>query len=177
WSSDVCSSDLGLLANHISRAEKTSYEQALSAIESEVAIWRQILDINNRFTLKNIGELSLNSENKLVFKPHEQLNYLKDAFGLSSFVSPVVKREGYREEVEVIEEKAPIVFIPEKRKSRSYLKYTAIVALALTATGSIGFKVYQDRVKQQTLAVEEEVQKQVQQKIQEATFVIDNPVP
>jgi len=167
----------GLLANHISRAEKTSYEQALSAIESEVAIWRQILDINNRFTLKNIGELSLNSENKLVFKPHEQLNYLKDAFGLSSFVSPVVKREGYREEVEVIEEKAPIVFIPEKRKSRSYLKYTAIVALALTATGSIGFKVYQDRVKQQTLAVEEEVQKQVQQKIQEATFVIDNPVP
>lgn len=167
----------GLLANHIARAERTSYDEAVEAIRSEVAIWKQILDINQNFMLKNIGELSLNAENKLVFKPHEQLNYLKDAFGLSSFVSPSIKRESYKEEVVAIEEKAPISITPESRKSRNYLKYTAIIALALTATGTIGFKVFENYQKEQSLVVESAVHKKVQDKIQEATFVIENPIP
>ncbi len=167
----------GLLANHIARAEKTTYDDAVESIRSEVAIWRQILDINQNFMLKNIGELSLNSESKLVFKPHEQLNYLKDAFGLSSFVSPSIKREGYRQEVEKLEEKAPIALIPETRKSKNYLKYTAIIALALTATGTIGYKLFTNYNESKNLVVESAVQKKVQDKIQEATFVIDNPIP
>jgi cell division protein FtsN len=47
----------------------------------------------------------------------------------------------------------------------------------LSATGSIGFKLYQDHIDQQTLLVETAVQKQVQNKIQEATFLIENPIP
>ena len=49
--------------------------------------------------------------------------------------------------------------------------------MALSATGSIGFKLYQDHIDQQTLLVETAVQKQVQNKIQEATFLIENPIP
>ncbi|HLA55872.1 MAG TPA: SPOR domain-containing protein [Flavobacterium sp.] len=167
----------GLLANHISQAEKTSYDAAVEAIHSEVGIWKNILDINEKFTLKNIGELSLNAEKNLVFSPYEQLNYLTDSFGLNSFVSPTIKRETYKQEVEAFEEKTPIQFTPEKRKSRTYLKYTAIFVLALTATGSIGFKLYQDQIAENTLMVETAVQKQVQDKIQEATFFIENPMP
>jgi hypothetical protein len=167
----------GLLANHISQAEKTSYDAAVEAIHSEVGIWKNILDINEKFTLKNIGELSLNAEKNLVFSPYEQLNYLTDAFGLNSFVSPTIKRETYKQEVEAFEEKIPIQFTSEKRKNRTYLKYTAIFILALTATGSIGFKLYQDQVAENTLMVETAVQKQVQDKIQEATFFIENPMP
>lgn len=167
----------GLLANHIAQSEKTTYEDAVEAIHSEVGIWKNILEINERFTLKNIGELSLNPEKKVVFSPYEQQNYLTDAFGLNSFVSPTIKRESYKQETEILEEKAPIIFTPEKRKSRTFLKYTAVFVLAMTAAGSIGFKLYQDHVTENTLLVQTEVQKQVQNKIQEATFFIENPMP
>lgn len=168
----------GLLANHIAKSERTSYEDAVEAIHSEVGIWKNILQINEKFTLKNIGELSLNSEKNLVFAPYEQLNYLKDAFGLNSFVSPNIKREIYKQEIEILEEKAPIQFTPETRKkSHSYLKYAAVFVLALAATGSIGFKLYQNQQEQNTQVVLTEVEKEVEDKLQEATFFIENPMP
>lgn len=180
----------GLLANHIAQIERTSYESAVAAIESEVVIWNSILQVNEKFTLKNIGELSLNSEKNLVFSPSENINYLKESFGLNSFVSPSIKREQYKQEAETfykeekaeevfvaVEEKETIVLEPEVRRSSSYLKYAAIIVLALSATGSIGFKLYQDHIEQETLLVETAVQKQVQNKIQEATFLIENVVP
>jgi cell division protein FtsN len=49
--------------------------------------------------------------------------------------------------------------------------------LALSVAGSIGYKLYQDHVAEETLLVEKAVQKQVQNKIQEATFFIENPIP
>ena len=166
----------GLLANHIAQIEKSTYENAVASIESEVVIWNSILQVNEKFTLKNIGELSLNSEKNLVFTPSENINYLKESFGLNSFVSPSIKREQYKQEAEtfykeeiqevVSEEKEVIALEPEIKKSRGYLKYAAIIVLALSATGSIGFKLYQDHIDQQTLLVETAVQKQVQNKIQ-----------
>ncbi len=178
----------GLLANHIAQVEKTTYDNAVASIESEVVIWNSILEVNEKFTLKNVGELSKNSEKNLVFTPSENINYLKESFGLNSFVSPSIKRETYLQEADLfykkevveeekIEEKETIDFVPEERRRRPYLKYAAIFVLALTATGSIGFKVYQDQMAQQTLIVEKDVQKQVQNKIQEATFLIENPIP
>ena len=168
----------GLLANHIATAEKTTYENAVASIESEVVIWKSILQVNERFTLKNVGELYLNSEKNMVFTPSENINYLKESFGLNSFVSPAVKRETYKLEAEIVEEKAPIIFTPEARaKSRPYLKYAAIFVLALTATGSIGYKLHENHVAEQTLIVESAVEKQVQNKIQEATFLISTPIP
>ncbi len=167
----------GLLANHIATAERRPYDSALEAIQSEVGIWKEILDINGKFTLKNIGELSLNTEKNVVFSPYEQLNYLTDAFGLNSFVSPVIKREHYKQEVEAIEEKAPIAFTPETRKRGGYLKYAAIFVIALAVAGGVTFKVHQDRVAAETLAVQDEVQKEIQTKLQEATFFIESPMP
>jgi len=167
----------GLLANHIAEAEKTTYENAVHAIESELAIWKSILEVNGRFTLKNIGEIALTAENNLLFTPADTINYLPEAFGLSTFVSPKVLREELKEVVEELEEKAPIQFTPERRKIPAYLKYAAVFVLALTATGSIGIKMYTDQIEQETLLVETAVQKEVQNSIQEATFFIQNPVP
>lgn len=168
----------GLLANHIAQSEKSTYDEAVASIESEVVIWNSILQVNERFTLKNVGELFLNSEKNIVFTPSENINYLKESFGLNSFVSPAVKREEYKKEVEILEQEVPtIAFTPEKRESRSYLKYAAIFILALSAAGTIGFKLYQNHIEQETLLVETQVQKEVQNRIQEATFMIDNPMP
>jgi hypothetical protein len=167
----------GLLANHIALSEKISYDSAVEAITSEVDIWKNILEINRKFSLKNVGELSLNSEKNLVFNPSEQNNYLTQSFGLNSFVSPSIRREVYKQEVAAIEEKAPIAFTPERRKSRSYLRYAAVFLLTFTATGSIGYKLFQDHIQSETILVEKEVQQEVQNKIQEATFFIESPMP
>ncbi len=175
----------GLLANHISQIEKTTYENAVASIESEVVIWNSIIQVNERFTLKNIGELHMNSEKNLVFTPSENINYLKESFGLNSFVSPAVKREqsklvetvSIKEEDFIAEEKEVIEFTPEVSKGRPYLKYAAILVLAISVTGTIGFKMFENHVSQETLLVETAVQKQVQNKIQEATFLIETPIP
>jgi len=175
----------GLLANHLSKEEKINYEVAISVIETEVENWRKIIHEFGQLNFKNIGSFSLNSENNLVFVPAEQINYLKESFGLSAFVSPIVKREEskreeYKEIVEQLEEKAPIIFTPEKRRNYSFLKYAAVVLLSVGVSGAIGYKVYQNyeqNIAQQTLLVEQNVQKKVNQKIQEATFFIENPLP
>lgn len=175
----------GLLANHISQIEKTSYESAVASIESEIVIWNSILQVNEKFTLKNIGELRLNSEKNIVFTPSESINYLKESFGLNAFVSPAIKRESVAHHVEtavkievpVFEEKEAITLQPEVQKGRPYLRYAAILILGLAVTATIAYQVYENHVAKETLLVETAVQKQVQNKIQEATFVLETPAP
>jgi hypothetical protein len=167
----------GLLANHIAQAEKTSYEYAVSAIQYEVFTWRKTLEEKNVFSLKNIGNLCLNADHNLVFIPYDETNYLSSSFGLAPFVSPLVKREIFEKQIEAIEEKETIEFVPETRTASPYLKYAAIFVLGLGLTGSVGYSIYQNQIASETMLVETAVQKQVQNKIQEATFFIKSPVP
>jgi hypothetical protein len=167
----------GLLANHLAQAEKISYEIAVNIIQNEVSHWKTKIQEFGSFSVKNVGDFSLNSENNIVFVPIDQINYLTASFGLSSFVSPAVKREVYKEEVEQLEEKAPVIFTPEKRRNYSVLKYAAVFLLSAGITGTVGYKYYENKIAQETLIVETNVQKKVNQKIQEATFYISNPLP
>nr|WP_315157778.1 SPOR domain-containing protein [uncultured Flavobacterium sp.] len=178
----------GLLANHIAQAEKTSYDYALSAIEYEVLNWKKALQENRSFAIKNIGILILNAENNIHFTPNEQTNYLAQSFGLTSFVSPAVKRELELVKLEtvteiqetVIEQEKPIFnFIPETetRRSTPYLKYAAVFVIGLAVAGAVGYPMYQNQIAAETILVETAVQKKVQNKIQEATFFIQTPIP
>ena len=170
----------GLLANHLAQAEKIAYETAVHAIQNEVSVWMNRIQEMGRISLKNIGEFTLNAERNIVFVPADQINYLKESFGLSPFMSPAVKREVYKNEVETIEEKAPIAFTPERRSGYKGLKYAAIFALSLGLTGALGYKLYDNylnQIAQETLLVQSNVQKKINQKIQEATFFIENPLP
>ena len=169
----------GLLANHIANAEKTSYGFAVSAIAFEVVSWKKTLEENGVISLKNIGEIRLNSENNIIFTPNDQTNYLTSSFGLSPFVSPLVKKELFEKKIQQIEERDPVALFEEEegRSSNSFLKYAAIFVLGLGITGSIGYPLYQNQIATKTLVVESAVQKKVQNKIQEATFLIQNPLP
>lgn len=170
----------GLLANHLAQTEKIAYEIAVNAIQNEVNDWKNKIQELGRFSIKNIGEFTLNAEKNLVFVPADQVNYLKESFGLSSFVSPAVKRETYKQVAETFEERAPITFTPEKRSNYKALKYAAVFTLSLGLTGVLGYKLYDNyltQVEQETLLVQSNVQKKINQKIQEATFFIENPLP
>ncbi|TDE04891.1 HU domain-containing protein [Flavobacterium hiemivividum] len=167
----------GLLANHIAQAEKTSYDYAVSAIQYEVLNWKKELEAKGSFSIKNIGDISLNADNNIVFKPSDQTNYLSSSFGLSAFVSPAVKREIFEQKIEALEENTVITLDTEERSSRSYLKYAAIFVLGLGLVSSVGYTSYQNQIATETVLVEKSVQKQVNNKIQEATFFIKSPIP
>jgi cell division protein FtsN len=179
----------GLLANHIAQAEKTSYEYAVSAIEYEVLQWKKTLQENRTFSIKNIGVLSLNAENNILFIPNEQTNYNAKSFGLTNFVSPAVKREAELPKLEIAteiqkttaeEEKPVFNFVPETAAATNtnpYLKYAAVFVIGLAVAGSIAYPMYQNQIASETILVETAVQKKVQTKIQEATFFIQTPIP
>lgn len=167
----------GLLANHMALQEKMSYELAVIKINDVAAEWTYLLQNRNRLAIKNIGEISVNNEMNWVFEPANTINYLTDAFGLTSFVSPEITREKLKQEVEALEERAPIIFTPQRKRNYSYLKYAAVFTVMFGA-GTFGYKMYYDQqVMEQTLIVEKKVQEKVQQQIQEATFMLSNPIP
>ncbi|HCF04418.1 SPOR domain-containing protein [Flavobacterium sp.] len=167
----------GLLANHIAQTEKTSYEYAVSAIQYEVFNWKKTLQETGIFTIKNVGDFRLNADSNLIFTPSEQTNYLSSSFGLSPFVSPLVKRELFEQQLEALEETETIQLVPKHKNKYSFLKYAAIFVLGLGLTATVGYPIYQNEIETQKIIVETAVQRQVQNKIQEATFFIESPIP
>jgi len=167
----------GLLANHIAQTEKTSYEYAVSAIQYEVFNWKKTLQETGIFSIKNVGDFRLNADSNLIFTPSEQTNYLSSSFGLSPFVSPLVKREIFEQQLEALEENDTIQLVPEHKNKYTFLKYAAIFVLGLGLTATVGYPIYQNEIETQKIIVETAVQRQVQNKIQEATFFIESPIP
>lgn len=166
----------GLLIRYIADIEKIPFETAAQNLSKRVKSLKSYLVEGETLSFENIGELILNNEGKIEFNPSYHLNYLTDAFGLSQFVSPAVTRVVYKEEAETIERVIPIAVTPEKRQSKSYLKYAAIAVVTLGLAG-FGFNNYVNTVAQHNQIAQEEANTQLDSQIQEATFVISNPLP
>lgn len=174
----------GLLARYIADVEKIPYETAVKRIAENVESFKSYLTQGETLTFDNIGDLSLNNEGKITFEPSYHLNYLTDAFGLSQFTSGVVTREVYKETAEAVEEIIPIAFTPEKRiehetttVKRPYLRYAAVALIALTLGGFGMSQYHNNQVEKHNQLAQEEATTQLESKIQEATFVIENPLP
>ena len=167
----------GLLAHYIADVEKIPFELAAEKIQKRVKILKALLTQGETISFTNIGDIVFNSEGKIVFEPSYRLNYLTDAFGLSEFVSPQVTRTVYKETAQALEKEIPIAFTPEKRKSIPYFKYAAIALIAITLGGSAGSMYYIHQTETHNQLAQEEASKQLDNKIQQATFVIDNPLP
>ncbi len=173
----------GLLANQIAQSEKISYDEAVIEIKNQVAVWNDKLENFGGIILKNIGEFELNKENKLVFSAVKNVNYFTNSFGLTYYTSPNIKRFVTESlnitdtvtEVEIVEKEIPIINLPVERTRFNYLKYAAVFALGIGIAGTFGYKYYDNKIIQDTLAVQKKVQKEVNQKIQEATFLISIP--
>lgn len=166
----------GLIANYIADVEKIPFEIANKKIAKRVKILKSYLTQGETLNFKNIGEITFNSEGKILFEPSYHLNYLTDAFGLSQFGSLSVTREVYKEAVETIEKVIPISVTPEKRKSKPYLKYAAVAVIALTLGGLVASNYYVNQIEEYNQLAQEEATQQLDNKIQQATFSL-NPLP
>lgn len=83
----------GLLLNHIALNEKLPYHEAKSRIDRFVLKCLSALAEGKRINFRNVGTIYLDKDQQMVFEPDKQHNYLPDAFGLSGFVSPPIKRD------------------------------------------------------------------------------------
>ncbi|MCF6223711.1 MAG: SPOR domain-containing protein [Flavobacteriaceae bacterium] len=164
----------GLLANYIASVDKISYACALNYIKFEIEAWQKKLT-NEDLDLEHIGTISI-VEKQLIFEPQLKNNYLTSSFGLSTIAGHEIKREIYKKQVEKLEEKAPIIFSPERKKAPNYLKYAAIFIIGLSAIG-FGRKFYKDNKNQQIIIAAQQQQKDIERKIESATFVITKPLP
>jgi len=167
----------GLLANYVASVEKCSYETSLQKIRNFTGKLSFQLSEKEVVTLKNIGEFHLNEENSVQFIPSSKQNFSTASFGMSSFVSPKVNREVYKEEVRILEKKVPVFISPERRASRPYFKYAAIALVVISVAGFSGMKLYEGAVQKHNFAEKQKANTIVENQIQEATFVIENPLP
>lgn len=167
----------GLLANYVASVENCSYETALQKIRNFTGKLSLKLSEKEVVSLRNIGEFQLNEENSVQFIPSEKENFSTSSFGLSTFVSPLISRELQVETVDDVEEATPLLFIPERRESRPYLKYAAIALIAVSVAGFGGLKIYEGQVQKHNFVEKQKADTRLENQIQEATFVIDNPLP
>ena len=167
----------GLLVNYVSSVEKIPFEAALKKISKKTKSLKSYLAQGETLAFVNIGDIALNAEGNITFEPSDKQNYLTNSFGLGQIISPDISRVDYKKEVEEIERVVPIAITPEKRKSRSYLKYAAVAIIALAVGGVMTSNYYLGQIEQHNQMAEESAQEQLDGKIQEATFIIDNPLP
>lgn len=166
----------GLLANYIASSQNISFLKALEYIYNEVESWKSILK-NETLAIDNIGTFTLNANGNYIFEPANTINYLTSSFGLNSYNSPAIKRIEYKQKVKQLETIAPVIATKENnKKTPAFIKYAATAAI-LFAIGTLGWNEYQ-KIEYNNLVVEaEQQQQQVEKTIQEATFVISNPLP
>lgn len=174
----------GLLANYIAEVEKIPYQVAVKKIAKQVKAIKSYLVEGETIAFHNIGDFILNAEGKINFEPTLQVNYLTDAFGMSQFSSEHIVRESHKTAVEDLEEAIPLTITPETRSTkdkpqtqRPFFKYAAIAVVALTVAGFTASKYYSNQVEVHNQMAQERANDQLEAKVQEATFVIENPLP
>ena len=162
----------GLFVNHVASIENISFNDANEKVADTVNEWKQQL-ASQALTIDGLGTLTTNSENQLVFEPNAKINFDRNAFGFSS-VNGLTKIS----EEEVITSKVVELHtsVEEKKEHAigvgNFLKYAA--GAAILVAGYIGVNKYNENTQLQELAKERDA---IEQKIQKATFVINDQLP
>lgn len=89
----------GLLVNYIAREENISYQEAKAQVDKFVYLCDNALKSGKRINFHRVGYLYLNKNEKIIFEQDSSINYNADAFGLSSFVSPAIRRANAEEKL------------------------------------------------------------------------------
>ena len=164
----------GVLANHLAKKEKISYEKALKKIEKEVIIWKQRLNTQNLF-FPGIGEMKLTYDKKIEFFPSRQINFDSNSYGLIPFQrNPIKKIIPVSDNKNLFhmdnQTKDDLMFTPEEKKSQNpLLRYAAIAILTLALLGTSYY--YGDKyMTQEKIEATKIAQKKIKDNVLNATF-------
>mgnify|MGYP000594817816 FL=1 len=179
----------GLLVNYVATVESIPYQQAVQEVRNYVRFLDHELDTKGVITLHKIGRFTRNEEQSLQFLPMYVVNYLPEAFGLATHETYAVDRTPVEtaiapatvttEPVVEKEEETPVVplHVPAAQTAKTpWLRYAAIGAV-LIGLSYVGVNTYKVQESQNEIAVQEMADEQVTRQIQEATFMVSNPLP
>ena len=107
----------GLLIDHVSRQAQISYQEASMAVNEYAGKCMRELENGDTIHFTHIGSCRMGRENNIIFDPDLSFNYLEDALGLPSFVSPAIKRESVRQRLE--KQLTPRPVAPSQKKHRN----------------------------------------------------------
>ncbi len=182
----------GVLANYIAKVEGISYQQSLSKIHDFVDNMNESLESHGQIHFDKIGTF-YTRDGKILFQAFLQTNYLLEAFGTDSYTAEEIVREktmrvSAEERVSVLqapqneqEEGSAKEIHPEadkdKKKKPVYWRYAAVGLLAIGLGGFLTANWYSSEIEAHNLAAQKQAEQQIEKRIQQATFVMENPLP
>jgi nucleoid DNA-binding protein len=135
----------GLLANHIAMDHATSYPEALKYIGQFVDRASSDLKNGSKVKIEEVGTLFLDVERNIQFEPDTKVNHLLDAFGLSQFQSPAIKRDNISKRIE--KEFKDRGAIPAEKKKINIKRYVALAIAMPLIFGMIWIPLKTDLLK------------------------------
>ncbi len=117
----------GLLANQISTAENINYSSALQHISAFVNDSNLQLKKGEKVKISEVGTLFLDVEKNIQFEA-DTTNFLLEAFGLSQFQSPAIKRDNISKRIE--KEFKDRGAIPAEKRKINIKRYVALAIVA-----------------------------------------------
>ena len=174
----------GILANYIAKAENISYQKAVDKINLFVEQLSNSLAKHKEIKLSEIGTF-YQKDDKILFFVNGSQNFLLDSFGLQSTKANSVKEKASKTLPQQEETTtAPIkeislqeAIVKRSTSNYAFAKYAAVGVIALGVAGLFGANWYSQNVTEHNLVEQQKATKKVEQQIQEATFVINNPLP
>tara|TARA_B100000965_G_scaffold369295_1_gene356575 strand:+ start:410 stop:1333 length:924 start_codon:yes stop_codon:yes gene_type:complete len=158
----------GLLPNFISSELGISYEEAVKKVHTEVVSWKKILN-NESLVLKNIGELSYNADENLVFVPDLDSNHFLGSFGLPTIYYKKKVQSVYTYDKSTLKKYNDLKPNNSEFKVPEFIKYAAAMVLIISATFFLNNE-YEEYSFQQKLIVEQENRQRTIQRVENAIF-------
>ena len=90
----------GLLCNHVAGKENMAYDSAVQSVENYREELQRNLNEGRRAEVNHVGVLFHDQENRLRFEPDQSVNYLTDAFGLTTFHTTAIQRPTTEQKIE-----------------------------------------------------------------------------
>ena len=158
----------GLLPNFISSELGISYEEAVKKVHTEVVSWKKILN-NESLVLKNIGELSYNADENLVFVPDLDSNHFLGSFGLPTIYYKKKVQSVYTYDKSTLKKYNDLKPNNSEFKVPEFIKYAAAMVLIISATFFLNNE-YEEYSFQQKLMVDQENRQRTIQRVENAIF-------
>ena len=158
----------GLLANFISNEYGIDFSVAVKNIHNEVINWKKKLN-KEPLVLNNIGELSYNSDENIVFSPDLDSNHLLGSFGL-----PSIYYKKQPDLVSTYNESTLKKYNDLKGNSSNsrvpdFVKYAAALVIIISTTFFLS-KEYEEYNIQNQLILEQENRQKTIQRVESAVF-------
>ena len=158
----------GLLANFISNEDGIDFSVAVKNIHNEVINWKKKLN-KEPLVLNNIGELSYNSDENIVFSPDLDSNHFLGSFGLPSIYYKKqpdlvsTYNESTLKKYNDLKVNSPNSRVPD------FVKYAAALVIIISTTFFLS-KEYEEYNIQNQLILEQENRQKTIQRVESAVF-------